>query len=137
MISPMRILFPRMEHAVNGASAETSLHDVGFERELERQTLINEQRRAIILFWTLTAVLVIRILYLILHGFDESALPGRGSFFSCWVSGLASKHSRSCSCAGAFAKARSPRPCKLTSAAPSRWPCPRSRCGSCVSSAVP
>jgi adenylate cyclase len=73
----MRILFPRMEHAVNGASAETSLHDVGFERELGRQTLINEQRRAIILFWTLTAVLVIRTFYLILHGFDESALPGR------------------------------------------------------------
>jgi hypothetical protein len=53
------------------------LRDSGFERELERQTLINEERRAIILFWTLTAVLVIRILYIILHGFDESALPGR------------------------------------------------------------
>ena len=38
------------------------LRDSGFERELERQTLISEQRRAIILFWTLTAVLVIRTL---------------------------------------------------------------------------
>jgi adenylate cyclase len=77
MISPMRMLFPRMAHAVNGASPEAPLHDVGFERELGHQTLINERRRAIILLWTLTAVLVIRTLYLILHGFDESALPGR------------------------------------------------------------
>jgi adenylate cyclase len=54
------------------------LRDSGYERELERQTLISEQRRAIILFWTLTLVLVIRILYIILHGFGESDLPGRG-----------------------------------------------------------
>ena len=84
----MRMLFPRMAHAVNGASPEASFHDVGFERELERQTLINEQRRAIILFWTLTVVLVIRILYIILHGFDESDLPGRGFvllMLGCWI----------------------------------------------------
>ena len=64
------------------------LRDSGFERELERQTLINEQRRAIITFWTLTSVLVIRILYLILHGFGESDLPGRGFVLlvvSCWI----------------------------------------------------
>ena len=64
------------------------LRDSGFERELERQTLINEERRAIILFWTLTLVLVIRILYIILHGFGESDLPGRGFVLlvvGCWI----------------------------------------------------
>ena len=88
MISPMCMLFPRMAHAVNGASPGASLHDTGFERELGHQTLINEQRRAIILFWTLTAVLVIRILYIILRGFGESDLPGRGFVLlvvGCWM----------------------------------------------------
>ena len=64
------------------------LRDSGYARELERQTLINEQRRAIILFWTLTLVLVIRILYIILHGFGESDLPGRGFVLlvvGCWI----------------------------------------------------
>ena len=64
------------------------LRDSGYERELERQTLISEQRRAIILFWTLTLVLVIRILYIILHGFGESDLPGRGFVLlvvGCWI----------------------------------------------------
>ena len=46
-------------------------------RELERQTLINEQRRAIVLFWTLTAILVVRILFQTLRGFHASELPGR------------------------------------------------------------
>jgi adenylate cyclase len=66
---------------VDGASPESSRNDAGFERELEHQTLINEQRRAIILFWTLTAVLTVRFLYQTLQGFGESDLPGRNFVF--------------------------------------------------------
>jgi adenylate cyclase len=57
-------------------------------RELERQTLINEQRRALVLFWTLTAILVGRILFQTLRGFHGSELPGRSFvlfMLSCWI----------------------------------------------------
>jgi adenylate cyclase len=62
--------------------------DEGFVRELERQTLINDQRRAIVLFWTLTAILVVRILFQTLRGFHESELPGRSFvllMLGCWI----------------------------------------------------
>jgi adenylate cyclase len=57
-------------------------------RELERQTLINEQRRAIVLFWTLTAILIVRILFQTLRGFHGSELPGRSFvlfMLGCWI----------------------------------------------------
>jgi adenylate cyclase len=66
---------------VDGALPESSRHATGFECQLEHQTLINEQRRAIILFWTLTAVLTVRFLYQTLQGFGGSDLPGRSFVF--------------------------------------------------------
>ena len=50
--------------------------------------LINDQRRAIVLFWTLTAILVVRILFQTLRGFHESELPGRSFvllMLGCWI----------------------------------------------------
>jgi adenylate cyclase len=69
-------------------SSDPYPRDEGFVRELERQTLINDQRRAIVLFWTLTAILVVRVLFQTLRGFHESELPGRSFvllMLGCWI----------------------------------------------------
>lgn len=59
--------------------SESALRRDDVERELERRTLISEQRRAAILVWILTAVLVARAIYQGSYGFREDALPGRSS----------------------------------------------------------
>ena len=64
------------------------LRDEGFDRGLGRQILINEQRRAMALFWALTAILVVRILFQTIRGFHESELPGRNFvilMLACWI----------------------------------------------------
>lgn len=48
-----------------------------FERELERQTLISEQRRAALLGWSLAALFVVRVIYQGSYGFRGDVLPGR------------------------------------------------------------
>ncbi len=57
-------------------------------RGLEHQTLINDQRHAVVLFWTLTAILVVRVLFQTLRGFHESERPGRSFvllMLGCWI----------------------------------------------------
>lgn len=49
-----------------------------FERELERQTLISELRRATILGWSVAAIFVVLTVYSGSHGFHSGALPGGG-----------------------------------------------------------
>lgn len=53
------------------------LHD-DFERDLERQTLISEKRRATILGWSLTGIFAVLISYSASHGFRPDVLPGGG-----------------------------------------------------------
>ncbi len=77
-----------MHPPLKSISSDPCSRDEGFIRELERQTLINDQRRAIVLFWTLTAILVVRILFQALRGFHESELPGRSFvllMLGCWI----------------------------------------------------
>jgi adenylate cyclase len=69
---------------VNRYAQSPVVHD-DVERELERRTLISEQRRAAILAWILTAILVPRAIYQETHGFE---LPGRGTtlfVLSFWI----------------------------------------------------
>jgi len=47
------------------------------EHELERRTLISEQRRAAILAWILTAILIGRAIYQGVYGLQGGDLPGR------------------------------------------------------------
>lgn len=62
--------------------------DHGFERELQRQTLISEQRRAVILGWSLAAIFLVRLIYQGSYGFRGEVLPGRSYtllVMGCWV----------------------------------------------------
>lgn len=77
-----------MRAPLESTSNDSYPRDEGFVRELERQTLINEQRRAVVLFWTLTAILIVRILFQTLRGFHWSELPGRSFvllMLGCWI----------------------------------------------------
>jgi adenylate cyclase len=58
-----------------------------FEHELERRTLISEERRAVLLGGVLTAILLVRLVYQGEGGIRDDALRG-GSYLlilSCWI----------------------------------------------------
>jgi hypothetical protein len=61
------------------------MSEQGFARELDRQTLINEQRRALLLGWSLTAFFVARVLHQGAYGF-------RGDDLSKVANSAASSH---------------------------------------------
>jgi adenylate cyclase len=71
-----------------GATELASTENTAFARELERQTLISEQRRAALLGWSLTALLVVRVIYQGSYGFRGDVLPGRSYtllILACWI----------------------------------------------------
>jgi adenylate cyclase len=74
--------------AADALAVRPSPLDVDVEHELERRTLISEQRRAAILAWILTAILIGRAIYQLAHGPRENDLPGRSYvllMIACWI----------------------------------------------------